>query len=115
MAKNQKNQGFAAIRDVVSSSRFRESRILDELGECVEETHNTEKEIEYQELVNAINKFLASLPEDKRNIFVCRYWYSDSVGSIARAYGMKENAVSMLLGRLRNKLHAYLLEGRFEV
>ena len=28
MAKNQKNQGFAAIRDVVSSSRFRESRIL---------------------------------------------------------------------------------------
>ena len=27
MAKNQKNQGFAAIRDVVSSSRFRESRI----------------------------------------------------------------------------------------
>lgn len=28
MAKNQKNQGFAAIRDVVSSSRFRESRML---------------------------------------------------------------------------------------
>ena len=28
MAKNQKNQGFAAIRDVVSSSRFRESRLL---------------------------------------------------------------------------------------
>lgn len=27
MAKNQKNQGFAAIRDVVSSSRFRESRM----------------------------------------------------------------------------------------
>lgn len=27
MAKNQKNQGFAAIRDVVSSSRFRESRL----------------------------------------------------------------------------------------
>ena len=31
MAKNQKNQGFAAIRDVVSSSRFRESRIK----ECI--------------------------------------------------------------------------------
>lgn len=37
MAKNQKNQGFAAIRDVVSSSRFRESRdyakALDEVGD----------------------------------------------------------------------------------
>lgn len=30
MAKNQKNQGFAAIRDVVSSSRFRESRMDDD-------------------------------------------------------------------------------------
>lgn len=38
MAKNQKNQGFAAIRDVVSSSRFRESRIYRyALGECFHE------------------------------------------------------------------------------
>lgn len=35
MAKNQKNQGFAAIRDVVSSSRFRESRMRSS-GENVE-------------------------------------------------------------------------------
>ena len=42
MAKNQKNQGFAAIRDVVSSSRFRESReyaaavkeMAETLGKC---------------------------------------------------------------------------------
>lgn len=36
MAKNQKNQGFAAIRDVVSSSRFRESRYV-QLTSCKEE------------------------------------------------------------------------------
>ena len=35
MAKNQKNQGFAAIRDVVSSSRFRESRIYGKAKELV--------------------------------------------------------------------------------
>ena len=34
MAKNQKNQGFAAIRDVVSSSRFRESRLQADPETC---------------------------------------------------------------------------------
>ena len=37
MAKNQKNQGFAAIRDVVSSSRFRESRVDIRLNSLVDE------------------------------------------------------------------------------
>lgn len=89
--------------------------ILDELGECVAGTDDTEKEMEYRELVNAINAFLESLPKVKRNIFVRRYWYSDSVGSIAKAYGMKENSVSMILKRLRVKLHDYLLERGFEI
>lgn len=89
--------------------------ILDELSECTAGTNDTEKEIEYQELIKAINEFLVSLSEYKRNIFVCRYWYSDSISSIAKAYGVKENAVSMALGRLRKKLRAYLLERGFEV
>lgn len=41
MAKNQKNQGFAAIRDVVSSSRFRESRVYS----LAEQFHYPEQEI----------------------------------------------------------------------
>ena len=45
MAKNQKNQGFAAIRDVVSSSRFRESRIKETETET-ESIKETELETE---------------------------------------------------------------------
>ncbi|MGN0159801.1 MAG: RNA polymerase sigma factor [Lachnospiraceae bacterium] len=89
--------------------------ILDELSECVSGVDDIEKEIECKELVKAINDFLASLPQEKRSIFICRYWYSDSITNIAKAYGMKENAVSMLLSRSRLKLHAYLTERGFKI
>lgn len=89
--------------------------ILDELGECVSGKDNVENEIEYKEFVEAINEFLAGLSKEKRDIFVCRYWYSDSVADIANQFGMKEGTVSMALNRLRLKLRKYLEERSFEV
>ena len=61
-------------------------------------------------LVKALDDFLTSLPTPKRNIFICRYWYSDSVTDIAKQFHMKENAVSMTLARTRMKLKKYLNE-----
>lgn len=89
--------------------------ILDELGECVSGKENVEKELAYKELINMINTFLETLPVKKRNIFVCRYWYSDSVADIAKQFGMKENAVSMVLSRLRMRLREYLVERGVEI
>lgn len=85
------------------------------MSECVSGTDDIENELAYKELVEAINGFLAALPQQKRDVFIRRYWYSDSVSSIAKAYDMKENAVSMMLGRLRLKLHEYLTERGFEI
>ena len=89
--------------------------ILDELGECVSGKENVEQELEYKELISMINAFLATLPVQKRSIFICRYWYADSVSDIAKQFGMKENAVSMVLSRLRMKLQKYLLERGVEI
>lgn len=89
--------------------------ILDELSECVSGSDNIEEKIEYKELVKAVNDFLGTLSSDKRNIFVRRYWYSDSVANIAKRYEMKENAVSMLLGRLRIKLREYITARGFDI
>jgi RNA polymerase sigma-70 factor (ECF subfamily) len=63
--------------------------------------------------VRAIDAFLDTLPRDKRSIFICRYWYTDSVSEIADRHGMKAGAVSMTLRRLRASLHDYLLERGF--
>lgn len=67
-------------------------------------------ELHRRELVATINSFLETLPPKKRNIFICRYWYSDSVSSIARRYEMTESNVSVTLNRLRSKLKEYLSE-----
>ena len=84
--------------------------VLDELAECVSGVDDVEQEIDRRELVATINSFLETLPPKKRNIFICRYWYSDSVSSIARRYEMTESNVSVTLNRLRSKLKEYLSE-----
>lgn len=35
--------------------------------------------LDYRELVSAIDGFLDTLSPEKRSIFICRYWYDDSV------------------------------------
>lgn len=89
--------------------------VLDELAECVSGSSDPYREFDKTELLNAINTFLEKLPQDKRIMFVCRYWYSDSVTDIAKRCGMSENSVSVSLNRLRKRLHNYLLERGFEL
>ena len=89
--------------------------ILDEIGELVSDTGSVERVIDRRELVKAIDAFLGELSADKRSIFVCRYWYFDSISSIASRFGMTENHVSVALGRIRLKLHKYLTERGFEL
>lgn len=89
--------------------------VLDELGECVSGRDSVEGEVDRKELLNAINEFLDELSAEKRAVFVCRYWYADSVGDIARRFGMTEGHVSMTLTRLRRKLCEHLAKGGFEL
>lgn len=89
--------------------------VLDELAECVSGLDNVEQEISRQELVAMINSFLDTLSPRKRNIFICRYWYSDSISSIAKKFEMTEGNVSTTLNRLRTKLKEYLSEGGYEL
>jgi RNA polymerase sigma-70 factor (ECF subfamily) len=88
--------------------------VLDELADCVSGQDDTEQEILRQELTKALDEFLDTLSPKKRSIFLCRYWYTDSISEIAKRHGMKEGAVSMTLNRLRFSLHDYLLERGFE-
>ena len=91
------------------------SSVLDELSEFVSGRENVEQEIEYRELIKAIESFLETLSPKKRSIFICRYWYSDSISDIAIQHGMRQNAVSMTLKRQRLKLKQYLIERGFKL
>ena len=82
--------------------------VLTELGECVSES--PEQMLDARMLGQALNSFLATLPERKRNLLICRYWYADSIGDIARRFFMTEGAVTMQLKRLRQQLRSSLEE-----
>lgn len=81
---------------------------LYELEECFQLDGSPENELLVKDLSSSINHFLEGLQKTDRIIFVCRYYYSDSVQSIAEKLDMKESAVSVRLYRIRKKLRSYL-------
>lgn len=89
--------------------------VLDELADCVSGKDNVEQEIDRRELTEAVNAFVAGLPERKRKIFVRRYWYADPVSEIAGVYGMGSGNVSKTLERMRKQLRNYLTERGVEL
>ncbi len=89
--------------------------VLDELADCVSDIDNVEQIIDCQELKKAINSFVRNLSTEKRNIFVRRYWYADSVSEIARDYKILPGTVSKTLERTRKQLKVYLIERGFEL
>ena len=89
--------------------------VLEEICGIVSDGDGTQQELDRRELLRAIDSFLAAVPDEKRKIFVRRYWYFDSVSQIALRFGKKENNVSVILNRLRLKLKKYLLERGFDL
>lgn len=89
--------------------------VLDELTDCVSDADHIEQIIDRQELVKTINLFVRGLPTVKRNIFVRRYWYADSVSGIAKDYGMLQGTVSKTLERTRKQLKTYLTERGYQI
>lgn len=77
---------------------------LDELTECIPDTHGCIRTVEDSELADIFNRFLSRLPADTRKVFVQRYWYLCSVKEIASHFGFSESKVKMLLLRTRNEL-----------
>lgn len=78
--------------------------VLDELSECIPDANSIEEEFSARELSVVINDFLYALPETERKIFVCRYWYHDSILDICEQFGFGQSKVKMMLLRSRQKL-----------
>ena len=88
---------------------------FDELEDLVSGESSIEQETENRELLEAINKFLSTLPSAKRRMFVNRYWYCYTVEELARIYEMQEHNVVVALSRTRKKLKEYLKKRGFEI
>lgn len=69
-----------------------------------------EEKIRQEEIIQAINDFLADLDREKRDIFVRRYWYLDSMEEIAKRHGKSRGSIRTSLHRMRRQLQHYLEE-----
>lgn len=80
---------------------------LEELEE-IASSQTVETAYARKQTVLVFNRFLKSLPETQRRIFLCRYWYMDSISDIANFYGFSDSKVTSILHRTRKKLRAVL-------
>lgn len=88
---------------------------LSELQECIPSGNNVEQEIELQLLGKIINDFLYALPEQTRHIFVCRYYFCDSIKDISAFWGASESKIKSTLYRTRISLKNHLESEEFFV
>lgn len=84
--------------------------VLDELAECLPSESNVENECETKELGQHVQWFVRTLSERDGNVFVRRYFFTDSVKDIAERYGLTENNIMVILSRTRKKLKKYLMK-----
>ena len=84
--------------------------VLDELEECIADKNSVEQEVEANLLADVINTFVKALPDTEQRVFLCRYWYMDSVESIAKEFGFSQSKVKSMLYRTREKLRARLIK-----
>ena len=86
---------------------------LDELSECIPDGSTGfgsgfDEETEARRIGDCINRFLRRQSGEARDVFICRYFYSDSIGEIARRFGLSESKVKSMLHRARGKLKKFL-------
>lgn len=81
---------------------------LDELSECVPSNIMVEDEIIAKELAKILNHFIAELPTTERQVFLCRYWYLDSIEQISMDFCFSTSKVKSMLHRTRAKLFSHL-------
>lgn len=82
--------------------------VLCELDECVSTAFDVEDAINEKELTALIEKFLRSQPKQKRNLFVKRYWYMNSIKKISLEFNISEAKVTAILCRMRKDLRIIL-------
>lgn len=82
---------------------------LEELEDCLS-GGDVQREIEQKELTEILNRFLAELPDGKRDAFMCRYWQMASIEEIAAAFGWSVSKTKSQLLRTREKLARRLRE-----
>lgn len=86
-----------------------------EMEQCIPSPDDAACRLDELLLKQVINGFLGTLNVHKRNVFLRRYWYLDSVEEISKRFSYSESKVKTMLFRMRNQLRDYLEREGYEL
>lgn len=116
LARITRNLALSRCRE---NSRHKRSahvaELSTELEQCIPAPSDTECGVDERLLGEAINGFLGTLSEEKRRVFVRRYWFADSIAVISARYSLSQSKVKSMLLRCRNELRQYLIKEGFDL
>ncbi len=108
-----------ALNFIRDKKHHEKGMLIEELNNELENTisgsNHINEIIDANTLREILNSYVASLPESKRNIFIRRYWYMDSVKEIAHGYDIPAGTVKSVLHRCRNELKEILLKEGYNI
>ena len=81
---------------------------VDELEACIPSDQRIDDNLNAQELAQTLTDFVKTLGDNERRVFICRYWYFDSISDISKRFGLSTSNVKVMLKRTRDKLQAHL-------
>ncbi len=110
LSKIARNFALQKFRKQSAAKRIPSELVLslNELDECIGGGNTVEEEYMIRTVSAALNKFLRALSNRDSFIFVCRYYYADSVANIAGMLGASDNTVYRRLRSMRAELKAEL-------
>ena len=79
-----------------------------ELEQSIPSDFDVEDSVVKSQIREVLDKYLRSLDDEKRRIFIRRYWYMDSVKDIANNFSFSESKVKSILHRCRKELKKLL-------
>ena len=88
---------------------------ISELDACIPDRHGTEEAFDAKLLAESVARFIRSLPEAARWLFLSRYGKCMSLEDLAQSSGLSLGAVKSRLHRARLKLRAHLEKEDFSL
>lgn len=87
--------------------------LTDELAQCLKSEETVESAVDARALSALIDRFVRSLDEQSRNVFIKRYFWSCPIFTIAKETGFSESKIKSMLFRARRKLKKELIKEGF--
>lgn len=117
LSKIMRNTALGRLRQASAAKRIptEMSISLEELDECVSWEPGEDEKYYINRLSDSFNAYLDTLSDRQLFVFVCRYYYSDSVVHIADMLKLSKNTIFRDLAAIRQGLKVHLEKEGFTV